>query len=142
MNNKVKIAIMLSGVFIFGLLIGLLFDMTVPIRPMPHLFRRPPRDFRNKRPLSEKFSGIFRERMLREIDPDKEQREEILMIIKKYEEKFIENNDDHMKNMIILFKEMEKELEPLLNERQKEGLQEKLKRLEDGFRHHSGPRPR
>lgn len=135
MNNKTKIGIMIGTILLFGLLIGYLTHNAIPLRPFPH-WGGPPKHFRHKKSLSERFSNLFTKRLLKEINPNEDQKEDVINIIQKYEIKFIKNNDTHIKNMISLFREMEQELDPILTEDQKTEIREKLERMEEGFFRH------
>ena len=89
MTNKPKIAIMLVSIFVFGLLIGFVFHIAVPLRHFLHL--GPPSHFKHHKPLSDRFGNLFTKRIMKEIGPNKDQMEDVMNIVKKYEERFIEN---------------------------------------------------
>jgi len=81
------------------------------------------------------FKGNFKKRMIRVIDPDEEQLQEIEPIIDKYTERTSEITVKYYEDFSAAMDSMHNELESILTEDQKERLskrREKMKRMEFG----------
>ena len=81
------------------------------------------------------FKGNFKKRVIRVIDPDEEQLQEIEPIIDKYTERTSELTEKYYEDFSATMDSMHNELEPILTEDQKERLlkrREKMKRMEFG----------
>ncbi len=72
----------------------------------------------------------FKKRMLRVIDPDEDQFNQIDPIIDKYAEKTSEITDKYFEEFSTILDSMRVELEPILTDKQKERLQKRRDKME------------
>ena len=130
MNLKVKSSLIIIVTLIIGMVLGVIFTRS---------FFRPPNMFdimselRSPRGFAERFERI--------IDPSESQKEKIRYILQLHFERIHNQSQQFRKHFIELSDSLRADLDPILNEDQKE----RLDKMEERFREHKrpgfGPRP-
>lgn len=92
-----------------------------------------------KKFMNQEYNMAFKHRMMEIIRPDESQVKKIEPILDEYAEKVHENLRESKENLESLHNELMEEIEPFLNERQKERLKEAQSRFERSKKR--GPRP-
>jgi hypothetical protein len=116
MTIHTKSSLIVLGTLIIGIICGALLNGSLRMnRDGP--FAGPP--------SPERFSGFFLDRIIR---PDEEQREELQRIMADYRPKFEETMSRHRGEIATLIDSLEKQIDPMLTEEQRERLAERRDR--------------
>ena len=117
MKNKGKTAIMLITILLIGMFIGFLSSII--------LFKVL---FHKARTIG--FSKSFMILIDKVIEPTDSQKDDVDLILNKYMDKFVKLNSKYKKNALIIMKEMEDDLRPILTIKQMKHLRKKLFKFE------------
>ena len=130
-NMKVKAALIIGLTFCIGLLAGVLINRAIMQSQVKKFLRLPP-------------PQIFLSHLARVIQPNKDQKEAINKLLKKYADKFVEMQETIKKNVTPIQEELKKELYPLLTKEQKERIEKHFSMMERFEKEHffkDGRRP-